>query len=288
MKWYLLFSILLTSAVTSKATPSAPSKPTPPPNTEVYATASDGTPLDWIVYEPAGRGPWPAVLVIHGGFFIAGSADDTGVANCAQDLANAGYLAFSINYRLAPPGKIPGQQSLGRFPDQTDDVHLAVQAARNDPRCNGRVGAVGGSSGGSHVAWCAVTGTAGQDRIDVGVSLSGAYDYSDFSPDPEIDFFVSIVTNYVGVPRSDIAALRVASPAWVVNKNVAPLFLIDSLGDPMPAAQLDDMAAQLTAVGARNYNAMRIAGALHSFEYWPQVKADALSFLAAVLNGKTR
>ncbi len=108
---------------------------------EVYAIASDGTPLSWTVYAPSGEGPWPAVLVIHGGFFSGGDPEDAGVTGCAQDLANAGFIAFAIDYRLAPPGSIPGQTSSGRFPEQYDDVHLAVQAARNDARSNGQVGA---------------------------------------------------------------------------------------------------------------------------------------------------
>ncbi|HEX4664986.1 MAG TPA: alpha/beta hydrolase [Chthoniobacterales bacterium] len=251
------------------------------PASEVYATADDGTPLTWTVYTPTGQGPWPAVLVIHGGFFVAGSELDSGPAGCGQDLADAGYLAFSISHRLAPPGSIPGQSSLGRFPDQGNDVHLAVEAARSDPRCNGQVGAVGGSSGASHTAWLAATGTAGADRIDVGVGLSGAYDLSDFSPDPNIEGFILTVTNYVGVPSTDTAALRAASPAWLLDATVAPLLIFDKADDTMPAAQLDDMAAALQAVGATNFEARTIPGAGHSFEYWSQVRNDALAFLAA-------
>ncbi len=200
---------------------------------------------------------------------------------CAQDLANAGFIAFAIDYRLAPPGSIPGQTSSGRFPEQYDDVHLAVQAARNDARGNGQVGAVGGSSGGTHAAWVAATGTLGDDRLDVAVCLSGSYDFSDFSPDPNLDEFIATVTNYVGVPSTDTAALRAASPAWVLDATVAPLFLVDSVGDTIPAAQLDDMVAQLNATGVTNYEARSIPGDLHSFAYWSQVKNDALAFLAA-------
>ncbi|MEO6970867.1 MAG: alpha/beta hydrolase, partial [Chthoniobacterales bacterium] len=249
--------------------------------TEVYARASDDTPLNWDVYTPAGSPPWPAVLVIHGGNFIGGTPGDAGVAQCAQDLANAGYVAFSIAYRLAPPGLIPQQRSLGRFPDQYDDVHLAVQAARNDSRSNGKVGSVGGSAGATHTAWVAATGQPGDDRVDVGVGLSGAYDFSDFSPDSNLGYFITTVINYVGVPQTDTASLRAASPAWIVDGTVAPLFLVDSEGDLMPAVQLDDMAAQLAAHGAKNYVATRIPGVGHSFEYWPQIKNDAIAFLAA-------
>jgi acetyl esterase/lipase len=247
---------------------------------EVYALASDGTSLTWTVYTPTTPGPWPTVLVIHGGDFWGGDPNNAGAVECAQDLADAGYLAFSISYRLAPPGSIPGQNSLGRFPEQYDDVHLAVAAARNDSRGNGQVGAVGGSSGATHAVWTATTGEPGVDRLDVAVGLSGAYDFSDFTPDPSLDFFITIVTNYVGVPSTDTVGLRAASPAWVVNAGVAPLFLIDSEGDLMPAVQLQDMVTHLEGLGLNNYQAMTIPGSLHSFANWPAIKTDALGFLA--------
>src|SRR5207247_4929192 len=103
-----------------------------------------------------------AVLVMHSGGFRTG---DPGVSDAAQDLAAAGYLALAIEYRLAPPGRLAGQVSAGHYPDQTNDVKLAVGAARTDSRCNGKVGAVGGSAGASHTAYVAATGNAGADRI---------------------------------------------------------------------------------------------------------------------------
>ena len=271
-----LFSSLLLLASFAAATEARAQAP----SSEVYATADDGTPLTWTAFIPAGSGPWPAVIVIHGGFFFAGSETDSGPAQCAQDLADAGYLAFSISHRLAPPGSIPGQVSLGRFPDQPNDVRLAVLAARSDPRGNGQVGAVGGSSGATHAAWVAATGTSGDDRVEVGVCFSGAYDFSDFRPDPEIEYFIATVTNYVGVPESDITALRAASPAWQVGSTVAPLYLIDSVGDSMPAVQLDDMVTHLTGAGVTTFQAKSLPGRGHSFENWSAVKDEAIAFLA--------
>ncbi|MEO5718010.1 MAG: alpha/beta hydrolase [Chthoniobacterales bacterium] len=284
-QYILLFSLVLIAAAPAHATPRTNAKPKPiPPPTEVYAIASDKTVLTWTVYTPTGKGPWPAVLVIHGGLFLSGDANESGVVTCAQDLAAAGYVAYAINYRLAPPGSVPGQRSLGRFPDQYNDVHLAVQAARNDSRSNGNVGAVGGSAGATHAVWVAATGIAGQDRLDAAVAISGAYDFSDFSPDSELAVFIATVTNYVGVPSTDTVSLRAASPAWIVTKTVAPLYLVDSEGDLMPAAQLDDMVTHLGTSRARDYTALTIPGKLHSFANWPQIKNDALAFLAARLN----
>ena len=75
------------------------------PQTEVFGTASDGTILHWDAYVPITPGPWPAVLVIHGGGFTGGSpTSEPEAVTSAQQLAAAGYIAFAIEYRLAPPG----------------------------------------------------------------------------------------------------------------------------------------------------------------------------------------
>jgi acetyl esterase/lipase len=291
---FLVFSafILLAAGTSSaQAEPSAgPGQTTTmneaTPLTEVYGTASDGTVLHWVVYTPSTPGPWPAVLVIHGGVFTSGTPDGSPDAiTCGQDLAAAGYIAFSIEYRLAPPGALPGQISDGRFPDQSDDVKLAVRTARADPRCNGQVGAVGGSSGGYQAAFCAGTGTIGDDRLDVGVSLSGAYDLSDYSPNPGLDHYTVEVTNYVDVPSTDTAALRAASPAWLADSATAPLFMANSLEDSMPYSQLADMIMHLDALGLTNYQALTVVGGDHSFANWPVVKEQALAFLAGAFAG---
>src|SRR5690349_8328182 len=79
---------------------------------ELYATASDGTPLHWTVYTPEGSGPWPAILVIHAGCFKGGSPSSSpDQVAASRDLAAAGFIVFSIEYRLAPNGSLPGQVS---------------------------------------------------------------------------------------------------------------------------------------------------------------------------------
>ena len=251
------------------------------PKTEVFGTASDGTVLHWVVYTPTTPGPWPAVLIIHGGGFNSNTPTSSPESiNCGQDMAAAGYIAFSIEYRLAPPGFLPGQISDGRFPDQSDDAKVAIRAARKDPRCNGQVGAVGGSGGGYLVAYCLGTGTAGDDRLDVGVGLSGAYDLSDFNPTPTLDYFTNTVTNYVNVPATDTAALRAASPAWLVDSKIGPLLMVNSTRDSMPYAQIGDMIEHLDALGVTNYQALSQAGGKHAFANWPDVKGVALTFIA--------
>jgi hypothetical protein len=76
------------------------------------------------------------------------------------------------------PGALPGQKSNGRYQDQTNDLKT-VREARKYPGGNGKVGAIGGSAGGSHDVYLAATETKGDDRFDAAVALSGAYDFTD-------------------------------------------------------------------------------------------------------------
>ena len=123
-------------------------------------------------------------------------------------------------------------------------------------------------------------------RSCCGVSLSGAYDFSDFTPDPGLDAFINKAINYVGVSQFETAALRAASPAYLVDSSTAPLFLVNSAHDSMPFSQLADMTAALDSLGVTNYQSMSLPGNAHAFANWPEIKNQAIAFLAAGLAGE--
>ncbi len=248
----------------------------------VYGTADDGTPLRWTIYPGAGPGPHPAVLVIHGGGFRM-EPPSPKTFEAARDAAAAGFNAFHVEYRLASRDGLPGQKSLGQFPDQTNDLKIAVRAARKYPGGNGKVGAIGGSAGGAHDVFLAATGTVGDDRLDAAVALSGAYDFNDqSSAQPN---FRRLVENYAGSP--DPAALTKASPITYVDKQIAPLYVIASDNDAMPPEQYTDLIKKLKAVGATNFQELlRPNSRAHAFAYWPEVRTQCLSFLKEKLSGE--
>lgn len=57
------------------------------------------------IYGPIGDGPFPAVLMIHGGGWSAG--DRSEYSDAAKRLARSGYVTASIEYRLTPAGQYP-------------------------------------------------------------------------------------------------------------------------------------------------------------------------------------
>ncbi|HEY3662046.1 MAG TPA: alpha/beta hydrolase [Chthoniobacterales bacterium] len=251
------------------------------PIIEQYGVADDGTILTWQVFPAKGAGEHPNVLVIHGGGFSANPADSKLLA-CAKDLSAAGMNAFVIDYRLAPPGMLPGQKSDGRYPDQTNDVVVAIRAARADSRGNGKVGAVGGSAGGSHIVYTAANGTPGDDRVDAAVCLSGAYDYGDkTSWRWQQGAFLGWVSNYVD--STDARVLEAASPVSFIKGIMPPLKLYTSDSEPMPPQQLTDLVDQLESVRSRNYEQAVIPGRAHAFAYWNSISADAIDFLLPLL-----
>lgn len=114
-----------------------------------YSRPADGE-LLLDAYLPRGEGPFPAVVVIHGGGWRSG--DRFQLALHAWWFARKGIAAFAIDYRLAP---------LHPWPAQIHDCKAAVRwvktharECRVDPE---RVGAYGYSAGG-HLA--ALLGTA--------------------------------------------------------------------------------------------------------------------------------
>ena len=111
----------------------------------------DDEDLQLDVYSNPHQGLWPAVVVIHGGSWVRGSKNRGHKVFLSKWLANHGFVAFSINYRLAPFHTIK---------TQVEDVMAAVIWVKKhaaefgvDPE---RVAVAGGSAGGhlaALVAW---------------------------------------------------------------------------------------------------------------------------------------
>src|SRR3954454_813225 len=65
----------------------------------------------------------PAVVLIHGGGMWTGTRAH--MENPARQLAQAGYVAFSVDYRL-----VDAEAGYHRWPAQLDDVQRAVRWVR--------------------------------------------------------------------------------------------------------------------------------------------------------------
>src|SRR4029453_9205382 len=141
---------------------------------------------------------------------------------------------------------------------------------------------IGGSSGGAFPIYWAGTGTAGDDKLDVAVSLSPPTDFHDPASlrDPK---FANAMTNYVNsTDASDGGPLDMASPYRFATSSMCPFFIIASDHDTMPLEQFPDMIRALDDAGVTNYQSLLLADShLHGFEFWSVVKDDVISFFEA-------
>jgi len=122
-------------------------KPNPRDARIAAVVTVEGAPGGWVqtmdYYAPAGEGPHPAVIIVHGGGFVGGTSRNGSEAYCADFLTPAGYAVFSTNYRLAPAATLK---------DMVADVQRAIgwvtaHAAQYnvDPK---KIVLLGGSAGG--------------------------------------------------------------------------------------------------------------------------------------------
>jgi acetyl esterase/lipase len=122
----------------------------------------DGVELTGDLYLPAGAGPFPLIVNVHGGYWRRGSRDT--FQYWGPYLAERGIAGFTIGYRLTKPGK-------STFPGVVNDVRAAVQFMRGNAstyRLNLDRFALWGNSAGAHLA--AMVALAGDGPL-----FKGAY-----------------------------------------------------------------------------------------------------------------
>jgi alpha-L-fucosidase 2 len=222
---------------------------------DIMFSPQHGLKLD--AYIPQGRGPFPAVIIAHGGGWEAGDKV-TYATPVFEPLARAGFAWFSIDYRLTPQF---------RNQNQLEDVRTAISFVRaNASRFRvdpDRLALLGESASGQMVAQLATESPRGVRAV---VSFYGVYDFTAMAKDLSPR---SIPVRLFRLTKLDDEAretMRRFSPLYNVSKEMPPLLLICGTKDSL-FAQQTSFIQQLDKVGAR-YDAINIDGAPHGMENW--------------------
>lgn len=250
---------------------------------QVYVDRESG-PLKADVYVPAGEGPFPGVVVVHGGAWFMGTRAQ--LSGVAQLLAQNGMTAVAISYRLAPKHI---------FPAQIEDCKSAVRWMRQqadelkiDPQ---RIGGFGYSAGAQLVTLLGTTdpndGLEGIDnpqqspstRLQAVAAGGVPCDFRVLEPDSRRLAF------WLGGTRAEVAEqYRLASPRAFVTSDDPPMFLFHGENDDLvPIKSPEAMCESLDAVGVTNelYVIPKIG---HNFAAMDRTAlAKSIEFLAAKL-----
>jgi acetyl esterase/lipase len=179
------------------------------------------------IYVPTGDGPFPGVMFIHGGAWLAGSR--SAYTDAAKRLARSGYVTATIDYRLVPDIVYPENVqdcfcALAFLRAHATDYHL-------DPN---RIAVWGYSAGGHLAALVGVSASYGPHAPDCKagktgppaavVAGAGVYDLRD--EDTEL------YRRYFGVgPNEGQEKYAGASPIVHVAPNMPPFLFINGTDD---------------------------------------------------------
>lgn len=223
------------------------------------------------------HGPLPAVLCIHGGGFRAGSRE--GYNKLCLTLAQRGFVAATISYRLAPAHQ---------FPAAVHDTKAAVRWLRANATKYGinpeRIGVTGGSAGGHLAQFLGVTAGVkdfeGADNPGFSSAVTcvvNVYGPSDFTKSygKSVDAHV-VLPMWLGGDVNTARAKHIqSSPLNWVTPNAAPTLILHGTEDKYVAhEQAIWMRDRLTACGVP-VELLTLEGAGHGFKGADAEKAEA-------------
>ncbi len=219
----------------------------------VFGTGG-GRDLKLDLYVPNGEGPHPAVMLVHGGGWIGGTKE--AFRPTAQALAQRGFVAATVEYRLATEAPFPGA---------VEDCKAALRWLRAnaatyhlDPN---RIGAVGGSAGGHLVGMVATTsdparfegvgGTPDQSTtLQAAVLMGAGVDQATRARETPKPIKSQLI--FFGGPYSEKKEIyEAASPITHVSAKTPPMLFIEGEFD-QPGLRYIEMRQKLDALGVPN------------------------------------
>jgi acetyl esterase/lipase len=180
------------------------SRPSASPQARIVYGTDDYQQVD--VWLPAGKGPFPVVLMVHGGCWTTSIADRSLMNWAAEDLRKVGYAVWNIDYRGVDR---PGGGYPGTFLDAAAAADLLRDNAAKYRLDLSRVVAVGHSAGGHLALWLAARPKLPADSplrtpnplpIAHVISLGGLPDLELTAASPDNGCGTDVVARLVGQP----------------------------------------------------------------------------------------
>jgi acetyl esterase len=253
------------------------------------------------VHVPDGPGPFPAAILVHGGGFDAGSRA-TNMAPTFQPLADAGFVWFSIDYRMAPEF---------RFQQAREDVDTAikwVKANASTYKVDPAKIVLAGESAGGFLVNYAATHETPATRVAAVVDIYGPADYEKIARQRQAypaRFNMASINGHQktgggiwffgveGYDEPSFAKLKEISPLYAVHKGMPPFLAIHGTrDDQVPYEQSTILCETMRRVGAR-CDIITIEAGGHGMGGWKDAdqqhyKPDMIAWLKRTLELKAQ
>jgi acetyl esterase/lipase len=227
----------------------------------VYSTAG-GEKLELDIAIPKGDGPFPCVVMYHGGAWQFGSRGQTSGGrrdnngkSWIEVAAEKGYVGASVSYRLAPKHK---------FPAMIEDARAAVRFLRANAakyRIDSEKFAAMGFSAGGHLSL--LCGMCDKDAgFDVGENLDHSGQVQcviDFFGPTDLKLYAVsegledayIIPVFGEVARTDPSVYKKSSPISYVSKKSPPVLILHGTFDLIvPIKHSESLKKAMTDAGA--------------------------------------
>ena len=277
MRVACLLTVIVCAAVIS---PVAVAQDLPPLTKAIEYANPENQHLQLDLAQPAGDGPFPAVVCIHGGGFRAGKRDSWD--NMCRQLAARGYVAVTVTYRLAPDHQ---------FPAAIEDCKAAVRWMRANAGKyhvdSNRIAALGDSAGAHLALFLAVTNNVhdfdgdqnpGQSSaVQCAVSYYGPADFTlsyGKSVDAAVVLPLFLGGNLQEQPRRHVQA----SPLYWVTPDAPPILLLHGTQDKYVNYEQATLLRDRLKAAQCDVELVTLEGAGHGFKGDDQKRANEAAF----------